>query len=70
LKRERTRKAEKEQRRLHVPVDEKPIDEPPPFVILVHGPPQACSLSRRPGTTGVTLLLLRRLASRRLSSLW
>jgi ribosome biogenesis protein BMS1 len=40
-KREKTRKAEKEQRRLHVPVDERPVDEPPPIVVLVHGPPQA-----------------------------
>ncbi len=40
-KREKTRVAEKEQRRLHVPILERPVDEPPPFVVLVHGPPQA-----------------------------
>ena len=38
-KREKTRNAEKEQRRLHVPIAERPVDEPPPFVVLVHGPP-------------------------------
>lgn len=41
LKRERTRAAEKEQRRLHVPVAERLVDDPPPFVVLVHGPPQS-----------------------------
>ncbi len=40
-KREKTRKAEREQRRLHVPIADRGGEEPPPFVVLVHGPPQA-----------------------------
>ena len=40
-KREKTRNAEREQRRLHVPIADRGGDEPPPFVVLVHGPPQA-----------------------------
>ncbi|KAK9824496.1 hypothetical protein WJX72_010821 [[Myrmecia] bisecta] len=36
----RARTAEKEQKRMHVPVVERAPEEPPPFVILVHGPPQ------------------------------
>ena len=38
-KREKTRNAEKEQRRLHVPIVDRSVDEPPPFVVVVHGPP-------------------------------
>ncbi|KAK9833590.1 hypothetical protein WJX84_002072 [Apatococcus fuscideae] len=33
------RKAERDQRRMHVPTVEPVNDEPPPFVVLVHGPP-------------------------------
>ncbi|KAF8060362.1 BMS1 [Scenedesmus sp. PABB004] len=34
------RSAEKEQRRLHAPLSERAGDEPPPLLVLVHGPPQ------------------------------
>ena len=33
------RSAEKEQRRLHAPIVDRQSEEPPPFVVLVHGPP-------------------------------
>lgn len=33
------RRAEKEQRRLHAPMMERTPDEPPPFVVVVQGPP-------------------------------
>ena len=35
----RARKADKEQKRLHAPVLDKTPEEPPPMVVLVHGPP-------------------------------
>ncbi|CAG9466424.1 unnamed protein product [Pedinophyceae sp. YPF-701] len=37
--RQRARTADKEQRRMHMPVAERIVDDPPPFVVLVHGPP-------------------------------
>lgn len=39
-KRLRSRAVEKEQRKLHFPTIDRAIGEPPPFVIVVHGPPQ------------------------------
>ena len=36
---QKARSAEKEQKRMHVPAVERLSDEPPPFTILVHGPP-------------------------------
>ncbi|KAK9820869.1 hypothetical protein WJX81_007795 [Elliptochloris bilobata] len=36
---QRARTAEKEQKRMHVPVVERAPEEPPPFVVLVQGPP-------------------------------
>lgn len=36
---QQARTAEKEQRRMHVPMVERPAEEPPPYIILVHGPP-------------------------------
>ncbi|KAG8091226.1 hypothetical protein GUJ93_ZPchr0011g28651 [Zizania palustris] len=39
-KRLQSRSAEIEQRRLHVPVMDRSIGEPPPFVVVVQGPPQ------------------------------
>lgn len=36
----RARSADKEQRRLHAPMVEKAADTAPPFLVLVHGPPQ------------------------------
>ncbi|CAM6115965.1 unnamed protein product [Calypogeia fissa] len=39
-KRLQARSAEKDQRRLHVPVVDRSTGEPPPFVIVVQGPPQ------------------------------
>lgn len=36
---QRARTAEKDQRRMHVPAVEKNVEEPPPFTILVQGPP-------------------------------
>ena len=38
-KRLQSRTVEKEQRRLHVPVIDRAYGEPPPFVIVVQGPP-------------------------------
>ena len=35
----RARKADREQKRLHAPVLDKTPEEPPPMVVLVHGPP-------------------------------
>ncbi|CAK7322676.1 unnamed protein product [Dovyalis caffra] len=35
-----SRSVEKEQRKLHVPTIERNYGEPPPFVVVVHGPPQ------------------------------
>lgn len=35
-----SRTVEKEQRKLHVPTIERNYGEPPPFVVVVHGPPQ------------------------------
>jgi ribosome biogenesis protein BMS1 len=35
----RARKADKEQKRLHAPILDKTPEEPPPMVVLVHGPP-------------------------------
>ncbi|KAI5067058.1 hypothetical protein GOP47_0017586 [Adiantum capillus-veneris] len=32
--------AEKDQRRLHVPVLDRTVEEPPPYVVVVQGPPQ------------------------------
>ncbi|KAH7296503.1 hypothetical protein KP509_26G025800 [Ceratopteris richardii] len=34
------RSAEREQRRLHVPVLDRSVEEPPPYVVVVQGPPQ------------------------------
>ncbi|XP_024392002.1 uncharacterized protein [Physcomitrium patens] len=34
------RTAEKDQRRLHVPIIDRATGEPPPYVVVVHGPPQ------------------------------
>ncbi|KAL6660092.1 hypothetical protein ACP70R_002214 [Stipagrostis hirtigluma subsp. patula] len=39
-KRLQARSAEIEQRRLHVPIMDRSIGEPPPFVVVVQGPPQ------------------------------
>ncbi|GJN02820.1 hypothetical protein PR202_ga20206 [Eleusine coracana subsp. coracana] len=39
-KRLQSRAAEIEQRRLHVPIMDRSIGEPPPFVVVVQGPPQ------------------------------
>lgn len=41
-------KAEKEQRRMHVPVMDRTPEEPPPFVVLVQGPPgvRTCAFPR------------------------
>ncbi|XP_078442068.1 P-loop containing nucleoside triphosphate hydrolases superfamily protein [Wolffia australiana] len=39
-KRLQSRATEKEQRRLHVPVIDRSTGDPPPFVIVVHGPPK------------------------------
>lgn len=38
-KAQKARTAEKEQRRLHAPMMEKAVDEPPPLIVLVQGPP-------------------------------
>eukprot|EP00963_Diacronema_lutheri_P009652 scaffold882_cov384-Pavlova_lutheri.AAC.3 len=38
-KAQRARTAEKDQKRLHAPVLEKSVEEPPPYVVVVHGPP-------------------------------
>ena len=35
----RAKRAERDQRRMHNPVVAREVDEPPPFVVLVHGPP-------------------------------
>ncbi|KAI5390369.1 ribosome biogenesis protein bms1 isoform X2 [Lathyrus oleraceus] len=40
VKRLQSRAVEKEQRRLHVPIIDRTYGEAPPFVIVVHGPPQ------------------------------
>lgn len=39
-KRLQSRAVEKEQRRLHVPIIDRSYGEPPPYVVLVQGPPQ------------------------------
>lgn len=39
-KRLQSRSTEKEQRRLHLPTIDRNIGEPPPFVVVVQGPPQ------------------------------
>ncbi|KAK6233782.1 hypothetical protein QUC31_006188 [Theobroma cacao] len=39
-KRLQSRAVEKEQRRLHLPVIDRSYSEPPPFVVVVQGPPQ------------------------------
>ncbi|KAJ9185011.1 hypothetical protein P3X46_004691 [Hevea brasiliensis] len=39
-KRLQSRAVEKEQRRLHLPTIDRAYGEPPPFVVVVHGPPQ------------------------------
>lgn len=39
-KRLQSHAVEKEQRKLHVPMMDRSIGDPPPFVIAVHGPPQ------------------------------
>ena len=36
---QKARSAERDQRRMHVPMVEQITDEPPPYVVLVHGPP-------------------------------
>ena len=36
---QKARTAEREQRRMHVPVVEQLTDEPAPYVVLLHGPP-------------------------------
>ncbi|GLI71471.1 hypothetical protein VaNZ11_016609 [Volvox africanus] len=38
-KAQQSRSAEREQRRLHAPILDKAAEEPPPFVVLVQGPP-------------------------------
>jgi hypothetical protein len=38
------RSVEIEQRRLHVPIMDRSIGEPPPFVVVVQGPPQVSLL--------------------------
>jgi hypothetical protein len=43
-KRLQARSAEKDQRRLHVPVVDRSSGEPPPFVVVVQGPPQVLML--------------------------
>ncbi|KNA09833.1 hypothetical protein SOVF_149750 isoform B [Spinacia oleracea] len=40
-KRLQSRAVEKEQRKLHIPTMDRNIGDPPPFVVVVHGPPQA-----------------------------
>ena len=42
-KRLQARSAEIEQRRLHVPIMDRSLGEPPPFVVVVQGPPQVRS---------------------------
>ncbi|KAL2945287.1 Ribosome biogenesis protein bms1 [Bienertia sinuspersici] len=39
-KRLQSRAVEKEQRKLHIPTMDRGIGDPPPFVVVVHGPPQ------------------------------
>ncbi|KAG2260227.1 hypothetical protein Bca52824_079521 [Brassica carinata] len=39
-KREKIRDAEKEQRRIHLPTIDRTYGEPPPFVVVVQGPPR------------------------------
>ena len=39
-KRSMMRTAEKEQRRLHIPTIDRSYGEPPPYVVVVQGPPQ------------------------------
>ncbi|XP_010673096.1 uncharacterized protein LOC104889551 isoform X2 [Beta vulgaris subsp. vulgaris] len=39
-KRLNSRTVEKEQRKLHIPTMDRIIGDPPPFVVVVHGPPQ------------------------------
>lgn len=39
-KRLQSRTAEKEQRKLHVPTIDRSYGEPPPYVVVVHGPPK------------------------------
>lgn len=39
-KRLQSRAVEKEQRKLHIPSMDRNIGDPPPFVVVVHGPPQ------------------------------
>ncbi|XP_021748940.1 ribosome biogenesis protein BMS1 homolog [Chenopodium quinoa] len=39
-KRLQSRSTEKEQRKLHIPTIDRNIGDPPPFVVVVHGPPQ------------------------------
>ena len=75
-KRERTRNAEKEQRRLHVPISENVTDEPPPFVVVVQGPPGVRILHGFPSFRSQRIIVLMctaiplRLARRRLSGPW
>lgn len=38
-KRLQNRSAEKEQRRLHIPTIDRTYGEPPPYVVVVQGPP-------------------------------
>jgi ribosome biogenesis protein BMS1 len=40
VKKLQSRAVEKEQRRLHLPIIDRSYGEPPPFVIVVQGPPQ------------------------------
>eukprot|EP00798_Chlamydomonas_sp_ICE-L_P024733 gene24733-10369_t len=40
-KRNQSRSSEKDQRRMHAPMMERAVDEPPPLMVLVHGPPGA-----------------------------
>ncbi|XP_057549776.1 ribosome biogenesis protein bms1 [Amaranthus tricolor] len=39
-KRLHSRTVEKEQRKLHIPTIDRNVGDPPPFVVVVHGPPQ------------------------------
>ena len=40
-KRLQSRATEKEQRRLHLPINDRSTGDPAPYIIVVHGPPKA-----------------------------
>ncbi|KAK4598333.1 hypothetical protein RGQ29_015700 [Quercus rubra] len=62
-KRLQSRTVEKEQRRLHVPVIDRAYGEPPPFVIVVQGPPQV-------GKSLVIKSLVRHYTKQNLPEVW